>query len=164
MFDIDGNEYNVIRIGDLHWTVENLKTTKYNDGTDIKLITDNEEWEHAGKNNIPAYCYYCNDLSNKQKYGALYNYHAVSTGKLIPEGWRIPVDEDWNERCLITGTILSGYRSYDGNFNNIGDYGFWWNDNATFAYFRNISYNFDGLAKYNYSKGCGFSVRVVRDV
>ena len=101
--DVENNRYDVIKTGDLYWTVENLKTTKYNDGTDIKLIADNEEWDDAGKNNIPANCYYDNDIDNKNKYGALYNFHAVGTGLLAPEGWRVPTDDDWTrlEKYLI---------------------------------------------------------------
>ena len=110
--DIDGNEYNVIKIGDLYWTVENLKTTKFNDGTDIKLITDNEEWDDGWENNMPAYCYYDNDLDNKNKYGALYNFHVVNTGKLAPEGWRVPTDDDWTN--LEDYLIYSGY-NWDGS-------------------------------------------------
>jgi len=110
--DVENNRYNVIKIGDLYWTVENLKTTKFNDGTDIELITGNREWKDAGVNNMPAYCYYGNDLNNKEKYGALYNFHAISTGKLSPEGWRVPTNEDW--KGLESYLINNGY-NWDGS-------------------------------------------------
>jgi len=213
--DVENNRYEVIKIGDLYWTTENLKTTKYNDGTEIDLITDNEEWKDAGVNNMPAYCYYNNDLSNKQKYGSLYNFHAVSTGKLAPDGWRVPTNDDWTnlENYLISsgynldgskienkiaksmaanrdwiisrnngaiGNDLSknnksgfsalpgGARFYYGSFNNLGRYDYWWSAteyNAFYAYNRYLRYYSEYINRYNVgNKGCGFSVRVVRDV
>ncbi len=76
--DIDGNVYNTVTIGTQVWMVENLKVTKYNDGTAIPLVTTT--WVGLL---TPAYCYYDNDEAmHKNTYGALYNWYAVNTGKL----------------------------------------------------------------------------------
>jgi uncharacterized protein (TIGR02145 family) len=73
--DADGNIYTSVMIGTQKWMVENLKTTKYNDGSSIPLVTDNEEWLNS---TTGAYCWHENDFTtNKKKYGALYNWYAV---------------------------------------------------------------------------------------
>lgn len=90
--DGDGNIYTSITIGTQKWLAQNLKTTKYNDGTDIPLVTDNTEWKNLVS---PGYCWYNNDeASNKNVYGAIYNWHAVNTGKLCPKGWHVPSEEE----------------------------------------------------------------------
>ncbi len=90
--DADGNVYNSITIGNQTWLVENLKTTKYNDGTAIPLITANATWVSTTSG---AYCWYNNSVEYKTKYGALYNGYAVRTGKLAPVGWRVATYDDW---------------------------------------------------------------------
>ncbi len=93
--DIDGNVYNTVVIGSQVWLQENLKTTKFKDGSAIPNVTSDSEW---GSINTPGFCWYDNDqAANKNKYGALYNWHTVNTGKLCPEGWRVPTNADWTE-------------------------------------------------------------------
>ena len=91
--DIDGNVYHTVTIGTQVWLVENLKTTKYNDGTEIPFIVDTAEaWYELNK---PGYCWYNDDITNKDTTGALYNFHALNTGKLCPKGWHVPTDKEW---------------------------------------------------------------------
>ncbi|MCK9436842.1 MAG: hypothetical protein M0Q12_06535 [Synergistaceae bacterium] len=70
---------------------------------------------------------------------------------------------------VVTFTALPGvYRAYDGSFNEIGEYGHWWNSNlypsdTRIAWFFDLYYNdryisMGGLLKYN-----GFSVRCIKD-
>ena len=42
--DADGNVYHTVKIGHQVWTVENLRTTRYNDGSAIPHVTDSAEW------------------------------------------------------------------------------------------------------------------------
>jgi len=90
--DIDGNLYHTVIIGNQTWMVENLKTTKYNDGTAIPNITDNATW--AGLT-TGAYCWYYNNNSEKDSYGGYYNWYAINTGKLAPKGWHVPTYDEW---------------------------------------------------------------------
>jgi uncharacterized protein (TIGR02145 family) len=93
--DKDGNVYTAVTIGTQVWTVENLKTSKYNDDTPIPNVTDNTEWANL---TAGAYCWYNNDASAyKPAYGALYNWYAVNTSKLCPAGWHVPTRAEWIE-------------------------------------------------------------------
>jgi uncharacterized protein (TIGR02145 family) len=107
--DIDGNLYRTIVIGNQEWTLTNLKTTKLNDGTAIPNVTGATAWSAALT--TPAYCWYGNDVANKEKYGALYNWATVNTGNLSPADWRVPTDADWT--ALENYLIANGY-NYDG--------------------------------------------------
>ena len=105
----NGYTYNVVQIGNQYWLAENLRTTKYNDGTDISFITDTNEWSNA---TTGAYCIYSNKESNLSRYGCLYNFDAVKSGKLAPDGWRVATDEDWEQ-------LVNSCLDYCGNFNEV---------------------------------------------
>jgi uncharacterized protein (TIGR02145 family) len=91
--DIDGNVYSTVAIGNQVWMSENLKTSRYSDNTKIPHITDNTEWSNLS---TPGYCLYGNnDVANVYKNGAIYNWYAVNTGKLCPEGWHVPDEDEW---------------------------------------------------------------------
>jgi len=94
--DIDGNSYNLIKIGTQTWFRENLKTTKYNDGILIPNVVDGYQWT-----------YLTTDAFNVQAYGNLYNWYAINTGKLCPTGWHVPSSNEWK----VLEDFLGG--SYD---------------------------------------------------
>lgn len=137
--DADGNTYNTVWIGGQNWMAENLRTTKYYDGTDIPNVTDNAEWINT---TTPAYAWYKNnETSYKDTYGALYNWYAVETGKLCPDGWHVPTDNEWKElemflgmsendadgtrwRGTNEGNKLKATSDWKSNGNGIDDYGF----------------------------------------
>jgi uncharacterized protein (TIGR02145 family) len=104
--DGDGNNYQVVQIGDKVWMAENLRTGKYNDATTIQKVTDSTEWGNLGFNTdtgyviTGAYCWYNNDsAANNSDYGKLYNFGTVMTGKLCPADWHIPVLSEWQSIC-----------------------------------------------------------------
>jgi uncharacterized protein (TIGR02145 family) len=92
--DVEGNSYKTVTINDQVWMAENLRTTKYNDGTEIPLNGEAANWDALTE---PAYCFYNNDVANKETYGALYNWHTVAQNKLCPQGWHVPTKDDWDK-------------------------------------------------------------------
>lgn len=109
--DIDGNVYSIVEIGSQTWLGQNLKTTRYNDGTPIPLQTDASIW---GTLNTHAYCWYDNDINHKEPYGALYNWYVGSAanngGKNpCPTGWHVPADDEWTALTdYLGGTATAG--------------------------------------------------------
>jgi uncharacterized protein (TIGR02145 family) len=95
--DAEGNVYQTVKIGNQEWTTENLRATKYNDNTGIGS----------------SYHFYNNvtDAAAKKKWGALYTWDAVKTGKLAPTGWHVATDAEWD--TLQNYLIAHGY-NYDG--------------------------------------------------
>jgi uncharacterized protein (TIGR02145 family) len=156
--DIDGNVYHTITIGTQVWMVENLKTTKYNDGTAIPLVTGNAAWAAL---TTPGYCWYNDTATYGNTYGALYNWYTVNTGKLAPTGWHVARDSEWSVLTTYLGgesvaggklkeagtahwlspntgatnetgftALPGGVRDDKGTFSHIGSYGFWWSSTA----------------------------------
>jgi len=153
--DIEGNVYKNITIGTQTWMAENLRTTRYNDGTAIPLVENEARW--AGLS-TPGFCWYKNDEEGfKPTYGALYNWYSINTGKLCPQGWHIPDDPEWSELTIFLGgesiaggklkesgstywvepntgatnesgftAFPGGFRYYDGKFFDFGFSGYWW--------------------------------------
>ncbi|MDD5673049.1 MAG: FISUMP domain-containing protein [Chitinivibrionales bacterium] len=152
--DIDGNTYDTVSIGTQVWMVENLKTTKYNDGTAVHLVADSTAWSNL---TTDGYCWYNNSVSYWNTYGALYNWYAVNTGKLAPTGWHVPSDSEWEVLGNYLGgdnvaggplkesgmtywaspnknatnstgfsALPGGYRVSTGSFSSIGSTGYWW--------------------------------------
>jgi OOP family OmpA-OmpF porin len=94
LIDVDGNRYKTVTIGTQIWMAENLRTTKFSDGTAIPLYADSTKWKYI---EVPGYCWYGNDEQKYKLYGPLYNWYAVETAKLCPFGWHVPAEKDWLE-------------------------------------------------------------------
>ena len=125
--DVDGNVYNTVQIGLQCWMKENLRTTRYADGTCITL--DSTE-------NIPvdfdvAYRYYPNnDSGTVATYGYLYNWNAVMGNEsssennpsgvqgICPTGWHVPSDAEWAQLTSFVksqpGYVCVGCDGNDG--------------------------------------------------
>ena len=116
--DIDGNIYRTVFIGSREWMAENLMTTRYGDGSVIDFPPEGESWK---TNTTGAYGWYQDQESNKELFGAVYNWYAVvNPAKLCPEGWRVPADRDWTE---LVDFLASNYSlsNLGGNIGAIGN-------------------------------------------
>jgi uncharacterized protein (TIGR02145 family) len=126
VLDIEGNSYKTINIfalsvkGDTvsssQWMAENLKASKYNEGSPIPNVTDGSQWN---KLTSGAWAYYKNDISYNLKYGKLYNWYTLSPtsngGKNVcPSGWHVPTDTEW--------TLFENYLGYNagGKMKEVG--------------------------------------------
>jgi len=110
--DVDGNIYNTVWVGSALfgyqcWMKENLKTTRYNDSTEIPNVEDGIAWKDLITG---AYVWYENETSWKDKYGALYNWYTVDDAKgICPTGWHVPSKDEW----------ITMESSIGGNGNNL---------------------------------------------
>lgn len=190
--DVDGNTYKTVIIGSATWMAENLKTTKYNDGSNIPKATGN----NTDLSN-PCYSWYNNDEKNKAAYGALYNYYVVNTGKLCPEGWHVPDDDEWDALVNAAGGIFTGadklkekgdthwqsssnsnatnetgftalpggaWEDYFG-YNGLGTTGTWWTTTLSneAIRIRIMGYNNPSVSDAVSSQDSRYSVRCVKD-
>jgi uncharacterized protein (TIGR02145 family) len=144
-----------VKIGPQEWMLENLNTGHFRNGDPIPEARTAAQWEEAGKQGRPAWCYYGNNPDNGKKYGRLYNWYAVTDARgLAPAGWHIPSAEEWTNladryggrrvagpqlksaygwACDGNGTNESGFtglpggiRTAQGKFEYMGQYGYWW--------------------------------------
>jgi uncharacterized protein (TIGR02145 family) len=157
--DIDGNYYNAVKIGTQVWLAEDLKTTRFNDGTPINRVADASLW---GKLTTPGWCWYANDsVEYSFPRGKLYNWYTINSGKLCPTGWHVPSDTAWKTlqhflggdsiaggKLKAYGTIFwrypnhhatnesgfsaipGGYRNSSGVFSYSSIFDKWWSSNG----------------------------------
>jgi len=187
--DIDGNDFGIINVGSQTWMADNLKTTRYNNGSAV----DGGVVGYGGS------------AANINIYGGLYTYWVTNVATLCPAGWHVPVETDWATLRTFTGgdTYSSNGTGYvfptagvklkNIARNGTNDYGFsalgggkfdidtgswaytslsssyWWVANSavdsTHAKSMNDSLDSYGLwIQYPRSKDARMSVRCVKDV
>lgn len=113
VYDIDGNKYKTVKIGDQTWMKRNLRVTTFNNGDPIFNAKGKNshhafgktEWEKAGNQKKPAWCHHTENPEKRRKYhGKLYNYYVVEDSrKVCPDGWRVPSERDWRELVNYLG-------------------------------------------------------------
>ncbi len=189
--DVDGNTYKTVFIGTQHWMAENLKTSKYSDGTLILNLKNDTEWN----NNITgAWRYYANDSNYNAKYGKLYNWYATNQiangGKNVcPAGWHVPSESEWVVLSEFIGndggklkaegsewqspnsgaTNSTLFTALPGGYTlgGLGNTGYWWSTkevNSTIAHNRGmLNLNTSFYSNYDKRKTLGCSIRCLKD-
>jgi uncharacterized protein (TIGR02145 family) len=188
----DGHAYSTVEIGSQCWFAENLRTTKYADGSAIPEVTDASAWATTTDGARGAYN---NDAGNLATYGYLYNWYAVdSAAGLCPTDWHVPTDAEWttltdglgglslageamkssaSDTPAWNGTNTSGFSALPGGirfaFANfyayVGSDGYWWSASpeGTEAWYRRIEGGYDNVFRMSNNLRTGLSVRCVRD-
>ena len=96
--DASGNVYSVVTIGTQKWLQQNLRTTKFNDGSPIPHVSDSISWLNLTG---PGYCWYDNDsASYADPYGVLYNFYVIDSTvngnkNPCPVGFHMPSQSEW---------------------------------------------------------------------
>jgi uncharacterized protein (TIGR02145 family) len=187
--DIDGNVYNTVQIGTQTWMAENLRTTRYADGTPIELISNTDGWTLQSSSS-KGFCYYNDDISNAKKYGAYYNWAAAMNGAneswlnpsgvqgVCPTGWHMPSEPEWNTMEQYVsgkwskvisqqygGTNETGFSVIyagmrNGIFYYVGSQAFFW---TTSPYPTNNQIYVRSISTYHLFKNVGISVRCVKN-
>lgn len=138
-----------IKIGTQTWSTKNLEVNTFQNGDAIPEAKTNDEWQKAGAEGKPAWCYYNNDAANGKKYGKLYNYYAISDPRgLAPAGWHVPSFDEWK----TLNDFLGGVVSYGASQKLKSTSGWSINPNG------NNSSGFNALPGGNRDFDCSFSV------
>ncbi len=174
--DADGNSYTIIKVCDMLWMADNLKTTHYSNGKPIKIVNNNDDWE-GDTTGVARFIYDSKRFA--KDYGILYNWYAVNKG-LAPKGWKVPSLDDWNrmENCDLSGRgknhnvgdkakewalVPAGFCDDDnGVFGGAGSKGYWWlmdEEDKEKAWYAFLHYYESSVGLSNAEKDHGFSVR-----
>jgi uncharacterized protein (TIGR02145 family) len=126
--DVEGNIYQTVKIGKQIWMAENLRVSRYQNGTTIPNMPDSRQWYGylAG-----AWAVYNNQGSNNTTIGKLYNYSAATDSRgICPTGWRLPAKQDWDMLVStlggfeVAGKRMKSTTGWDFNGNGTNSSGF----------------------------------------
>jgi uncharacterized protein (TIGR02145 family) len=103
-------DYKSVKIGNQIWMVNNLNVSRFRNGEIIPQVKSAEEWAKADKNKQPAWCYYNNNPDLGERFGKIYNGHAVKDARgLAPKGWHIPNKSEWSRLIdFLYGESIAG--------------------------------------------------------
>jgi uncharacterized protein (TIGR02145 family) len=149
--DIDGNEYQTVKLGTQTWMKENLRVTKYSNGDVIGTTTPDSI--NICSQTAPKYQWACEGKEgNVAYYGRLYTWYVVADSRNVcPAGWHVPDNAEWmtlkkylhvnesdtlnkHEVANVNGFkgIYSGSRSCSGGFTSMDSGGYcWWSSSKS---------------------------------
>ena len=179
--DIEGNIYKTLKIDTIEWMIENLKTTRFNNGDKI-LLKDSSKLD-INKNRW--------EVDSHQ----LYSWYVLKDERgVCPTGWRIPSDSDFkhtidfifndsnsklpegkntnfiyrenidlNTSLFTTGLDFSGSKTSKGLLLFKNYYEYFWTISEDYTGFAWMWYfSKDAISHYNFEQKGGLSVRCVK--
>lgn len=191
--DIDGNVYPIAKICGKFWMLENLRTTKYNDGTIISNGLSNTEW---GSTTNGACAVYSDLSTNNLTYGKLYNWYAANNTKLAPTGWHVATEDEWIALVECQGgstiaggkmkstsslwtspntgadnssgfnAIPGGWKANSGSYALLSEAAYFWGSNernSSQGEYIKLTNNLASVALNGATKSFGYSIRCVKD-
>lgn len=184
---------NEVQIGTQIWMTKNLNVTRYRNGDPIPQVNDPSEWANlttgawcfnlTNTDNGVKYGKLYNWYAVNDPRGlAPIGYHVPSDaewttlttflGGFVVAGGKMKATTGWNppntnatNSSGFTG-LPAGYRAHEATFFTSGEVGKWWSSSqydATSAWQRTLFHNQGVAAPYASFKGCGFSVRCLKN-
>ena len=107
--DIDGNSYEIVVIGGTSWFANDLRVTRFRDGSPIDILdtADQATWGQGGS----IFVHRVNDTNHYY-----YDFYSILNEKgICPSGYRVPTVQDWSD--------LDQFLTSNSRVNEIGEYG-----------------------------------------
>ena len=147
--DIVGNSYPTASIFGQVWIrVEKIKTSKYDDGTNMIYSSDTSQYATY------YYHIYNNNNAYATTYGYMYNGYVVGgTKDACPTGWHVPTATEWGTLAYnLGGSAVAGGKMNDTSRDRLTREYVYWNasmtghDNSSLFYARGGGYYFSTFA------------------
>jgi uncharacterized protein (TIGR02145 family) len=185
LFDVEGNIYTTIKIGEQTWMQQNLRVSVAPDSTEITSYVYNDEPENA------------------KSFGRLYTWHVAMDGStaektqgICPSGWHIPSDGEWKTLEMHLGmtqqeadmsntwrgqgvgtklgkggdsgfeALFAGRRSDYGSYSLLNLYEYVWTstESGQYAWRRCLETGVGTVGRWNtFPKTYAFSIRCIKD-
>ena len=180
--DASGNIYATVQIGQQIWINSNLRTLKYNDGTDIPTTLVNLRTLIN-----PAYQFSHNQTTDIKQDGYYYTWYTIN--KICPVNYHVPNNAEWDElkafinnnaksiasnngwtNCIYESTI--GYKQEENNSTGLNmfpsgnisvqAYGLSYDNYGSMAIYWSSTENNDELRLYAYIKSIKYNSGLIQ--